>query len=154
MAFETKDSGARLEYKSGMVRDTNEGKARFDLIHPRGIPYKDQMITRFADLMQRGSVKYGDRNWEKAIGQLELNRFKESALRHMEQWFCGEKDEDHAAAVMFNIMAYETTKYKIENGRDKDSDNDKTAEAVSTERSEERPDETSEQQVFSEFDER
>ncbi len=91
MAFETKDSGARLEYKSGMVRDTNEGKARFDLIHPRGIPYKDQMITRFADLMQRGSVKYGDRNWEKAIGQLELNRFKESALRHMEQWFWGRR---------------------------------------------------------------
>ena len=150
MAFETKDSGARLEYKSGMVRDTNEGKARFDLIHPRGIPYKDQMITRFADLMQRGSVKYGDRNWEKAIGQLELNRFKESALRHMEQWFCGEKDEDHAAAVMFNIMAYETTKYKIEhNGED-----DKTAEAVSTKGGGERLREATEEQVFSEFDER
>lgn len=150
MAFETKDSGARLEYKSGMVRDTNEGKARFDLIHPKGVPYKHQMITRFAELMQRGGVKYGDHNWERAAGQSELDRFKESALRHMEQWFCGEEDEDHAAAVMFNIMAYETTKYKIENGRE----DYKTAETVSTEGSKEGLGEATEEQVFSEFDER
>lgn len=150
MAFETKDSGARLAYESGMVRDTNEGKARFDLIHPKGIPYKHQMITRFAELMQRGQIKYGDRNWEKAIGQSELDRFKESALRHMEQWFCGEEDEDHAAAVWFNIMAYETTKYKIEhNGED-----DKTTETVSAKGSEEGFDEATEEQIFSEFNER
>jgi hypothetical protein len=114
MEFETKDSGKRSEYNSGMVRDTNEGKARFDLIHPIGIPYKEQILTRFAELMGRGAVKYSARNWEKANGKEELDRFKESALRHMEQWVCGEKDEDHAAAVFFNIMAYETTLYKYE----------------------------------------
>jgi hypothetical protein len=115
MEFKTKDSGKRSEYESGMVRDTNEGKARFDLIHPKGIPYKEQILTRFAELMARGAVKYTARNWEKATGEAELLRFKESALRHCEQWFCGETDEDHAVAVFFNIMAYEATKYKLNN---------------------------------------
>src|SRR5512133_2869706 len=101
MEFETKDSGERSVYDSGMQRDMNEGKARFDLIFPLGVPYKDQIITRFADLMERGRVKYNARNWEKASGQAELDRFKESALRHMMQWFCGETDEDHAVAVFF-----------------------------------------------------
>ena len=111
--FVTKDSGKRSEYTSGMVRDSNEEKARFDLCIPEGIPYDDQMLTRFAKLMQRGALKYTSRNWEKADGEEELLRFKESALRHMMQWFCGEVDEDHAAAVWFNIMAYETTQSKI-----------------------------------------
>ena len=117
MAFETKDSGKRIEYQSGMKRDISEGKARFDLIHPLNVPYKEQILTRFAELMSRGAVKYGNRNWEKASGQEELNRFKESALRHCEQWFCGETDEDHAVAVFFNIMAYEATKYKLSNDK-------------------------------------
>jgi len=115
MNFKTKDSGKRSEYQSGMVRDLNEGKARFDLLHPEGVPYNEQILTRFADLMSRGAVKYGERNWEKALGEVEMKRFKESALRHCEQWFSGETDEDHAVAVFFNIMGYETTKYKLDN---------------------------------------
>jgi hypothetical protein len=111
--METLDSGKRAEYASGMVRDTNENKARFDLLVPVGIPYKEQILTRFAELMQRGSVKYEARNWEKASGSEELTRFKESAFRHLMQWMCGENDEDHAAAVMFNIMAYESTLVKF-----------------------------------------
>lgn len=110
--FITKDSGERTEYTSGMVRDTDKGKARFDLIHPEGIPYDEQILTRFAKLMARGAEKYCARNWEKASGDEELKRFKASALRHCEQWYCGETDEDHAVAVFFNIMAYEATLYK------------------------------------------
>lgn len=101
-----------------MVRDTDKGKARFDLIHPKDIPYKQQILTRFAELMSRGAEKYNARNWEKASGQEELDRFKGSALRHMEQWYCGETDEDHAVAVLFNIMAYEATLYKITHAKD------------------------------------
>lgn len=112
--FVTKDSGERSQFDSGMVRDTDKGKARFDLIHPTGVPYKEQILTRFAELMARGAEKYTERNWEKALGEAELKRFKSSALRHCEQWFCGEADEDHAVAVFFNIMAYEATKYKID----------------------------------------
>lgn len=112
--FETRDSGKREEYASGMVRDTEEGKARFDLILPLGVPYHSQMLTRFAELMGRGADKYGDRNWEKARGEEELRRYYSSALRHLQQWVNGETDEDHAAAVMFNVMAGETVKYKME----------------------------------------
>lgn len=115
MNYKTKDSGKRAKYNSGMVRDTNEDKARFDLIIPLDVPYEEQILTRFAKLMQRGSIKYNARNWEKASGQAELDRFKESAMRHMMQWFCGEIDEDHAVAVFFNIMAFEATLYKLKN---------------------------------------
>lgn len=113
--FKTKDSGTRLEYESGMLRDADNTKARFDLIIPKDIPYDKQLLTRFALLMKRGVEKYSARNWEKANGVDELERFKESAMRHIMQWFCGETDEDHAVAVLFNIMGYETTLYKLNN---------------------------------------
>jgi hypothetical protein len=32
------------------------------------------------------------------------------------QWLTGESDEDHAAAVVFNLLAYESIKWKMENG--------------------------------------
>ena len=111
----TKDSGKREEYASGMVRDVNGDKPRFDLILPEGIPYEEQFLTRIAMLLTRGAVKYGERNWEKASGEEEMNRFRGSALRHLMQWMCGETDEDHAAAVVFNILSYETTKWKRDN---------------------------------------
>jgi hypothetical protein len=117
MTYETKDSGSRAEYASGMVRDTEAGKARFDLLFPIGVPYAAQMMTRFADLMARGAEKYEARNWEKAKGKEELDRYRSSALRHLVQWAAGETDEDHAAAVMFNLMAGETVKWKMANPR-------------------------------------
>lgn len=113
MSFETKDSGQRAEYDSGMVRDTEEGKPRFDLLLPEGVPYREQVLTRFAELMARGAQKYNARNWELAQGREELARYKSSALRHLMQWATGEEDEDHAAAVMFNLLAGETVKFKM-----------------------------------------
>lgn len=114
MSFETKDSGERAQFDSGMVRDTEKGKPRFDLLLPLGVPYEDQMLTRDARLMQRGAEKYNARNWEKARGEAELQRYHSSALRHLLQWIGGETDEDHAAAVRFNIMAGEYVKRHIE----------------------------------------
>lgn len=111
--FETKDSGVRAEFESGMVRDSQDGKARFELLLPLGVPYEDQFLVRVAELMARGAEKYDSRNWEKASGQEELERFKSSALRHLMQWAAGETDEDHAAAVVFNLLGYETTRIKI-----------------------------------------
>ncbi len=106
-----KDSGKREEYSSGMVRDTQAGKPMFNLINRVGVPMDQQMLTRWAMLMTAGAEKYGLRNWELACTQEEIDRFKESAFRHMLQWLNGETDEDHAAAVLFNIQACETTKY-------------------------------------------
>ena len=113
----TKDSGQRQEYASGMRRDVQDGKPRFGLIFPKGVAYQDQLLTRFAELLARGAEKYGDNNWQLANSQEELDRFRESGLRHMIQWACGETDEDHATAVIFNLMAYENTKRKIEEGK-------------------------------------
>ena len=114
--FITKDSGKREEFDSGMVRDTQDSKPRFDLLVPLGVPYSDQFLTRVAELLGRGAEKYSERNWEKARGSAELDRFKSSAYRHFLQWLTDESDEDHAAAVVFNLLAYETTKWKMANG--------------------------------------
>lgn len=109
--YTTKDSGKREEYSTGMRRDTQEGKPNFYLCMPLDVPYEEQLMTRFAGLMGRGAEKYGQRNWELSATDEELQRFKASAFRHFMQWINGETDEDHAAAVLFNITAVERLKY-------------------------------------------
>lgn len=96
-----------------MVRDTNEGKPRFDLIIPALTSYEQSMLYRWAMLMARGAKKYTERNWEKASTIEEMNRYRESAFRHFMQWYCGEDDEDHAAAVMFNMQGAEYVNDRI-----------------------------------------
>lgn len=113
VTWETKDSGTRKEFDSGMKRDIEDGKPRFDLTEPLGIPYEEQMSTRFAGLMSRGAEKYDARNWEQANSEEEMARYYSSAYRHFKQWYHGETDEDHAAAVFFNITAAEALKYKL-----------------------------------------
>ena len=70
--YETKDSGVRAEFDSGMVRDTQDGKARFELLLTLGVPYSDQLLTRVGELLARCAAKYDSRNWEKAAGEEEL----------------------------------------------------------------------------------
>lgn len=113
MEFETKDSGGRVVHASGMVRDVNHGKPRFDLLIPKGVPFEDLYLTRVARLYERGAQKYAPRNWEKANSQAELDRAYESAFRHFMQWYAGETDEDHGAAVFFNINEVETIRWKV-----------------------------------------
>lgn len=111
--FVVKDSGARHEYASGMVRDTQDGKPIFGLTFASDLPYEEQMLTRFAMHMTKAASKYGFRNWELSDSQEELERFRESALRHFLQWYFGITDEDHASSVLFNITATERLKYKL-----------------------------------------
>lgn len=106
MKYQTKDSGKRVDFPSGMRRDTTEGKPRYDLI-----PL--EMLTRLAELYARGAEKYGDENWKLADSPEELARFKASAFRHFIQWQADEQDEDHGIAVVWNIYAYETIKSKV-----------------------------------------
>lgn len=113
--FVTKDSGKRQEFASGMQRDTQDDKPRFDLLFPVGVPYSDQFLTRVAELLARGAVKYSERNWESAAGEEELARFKSSALRHLIQYINGETDEDHLAAVAFNLMGAHLVEWKLKN---------------------------------------
>lgn len=109
--FITKDSGKRTKFESGSVRDLSDGKIRYDLVVPEGV--KDHMLRRWAELMTRGAEKYGERNWEKIKTPEELARYKESAFRHFMQWYDGETDEDHAAAVFFNIGGAELVKGRL-----------------------------------------
>lgn len=107
--FTTKDSGQRIDYPSGMHRDIQQGKPRYDLIDR-------DFLYRWAMLMMRGAEKYGEDNWRLANSEDELRRFKASAIRHMMQWLNGEADEDHAAAVAFNIAAAEYVAERLKNG--------------------------------------
>jgi hypothetical protein len=111
--FNLKDSGERKTFSTGMQRDVNKDKPRFDLISPLNIPFKEQMLTRWANLMAKGAKKYDARNWEQASTSEEYERFKESAFRHFMQWYFGETDEDHAVAVFFNITGAEYTSYNF-----------------------------------------
>ena len=105
--FEIKDSGARQSFSGGMVRDITEGKTDFSLV------LDGPMFDRWAIHLTKGAVKYAKRNWMLAEGAIEQERFKESALRHFLQWYRGETDEDHAAAVFFNINGYEYVTNRI-----------------------------------------
>jgi hypothetical protein len=111
--FETKDSGQRAEYASGMVRDASEDKAHFEFLLWPGLPYEEQFLTRWAQLMTRGMRKYGSFNFTKANSTEELQRFKESAFRHLIQWMTGDETEDHAAAVAYNVSSAEHLKAKM-----------------------------------------
>jgi hypothetical protein len=111
--FTTKDSGEHAQYDSGMRRDTEAGKPRFDLIRTKLQPYEEQMIYRYAMLLARGAEKYSARNWEEGDSEVELDRAKSSLLRHTEQLIAGETDEDHAAAVWFNTQAIEYFRWRI-----------------------------------------
>ena len=101
LGYTTKDSGNRQQFASGMVRDVTEGKTKWHLVA------SGPMLKRWAELMTRGAEKYDDDNWMRANSQEELDRFYQSACRHFEQWVNGDDDEDHAAAVIFNINGWE-----------------------------------------------
>jgi hypothetical protein len=100
--FVVKDSGERQQFAGGMVRDTARGKMDYTRL------LDGPMLERWAIHLTKGAVKYPDTepgrpNWTLAAGDTELHRFRESAFRHLMQWLRGDVDEDHAAAVFFNV---------------------------------------------------
>lgn len=129
--FITKDSGERLNFESGMQRDTEENKPRFDLLMALDDNYETCLLTRWARLLDRGSKKYSQRNWEKANSVEEFDRFKSSAYRHFMQLMMGETDEDHFAAVLFNLngMVYLMNKLGLDSKGRESKINDKIIDA-------------------------
>ena len=101
-----KDSGIREEFITGSRRDTRKGKGRFDLIPP-------YPLLRLAQHYENGAVKYGDHNW--VLGQ-SISRYLDSATRHLNEFKEGLTDEDHAAAVIWNMFSIIQTKQMIEKG--------------------------------------
>ena len=114
--FVIKDSGKREEFAGGMKRDTADGKIDYTTI------FNGPMADRWAEHLTKGEIKYpdptpGTPNWMRAEGMAEYLRARKSALRHMRQWLRGDIDEDHAAAVYFNINLAEYIKNKMKDNK-------------------------------------
>ena len=121
--FKIKDSGKREEFMSGMVRDTTQGKSRPDLVRD------GPMFQRWVNHLTKGAAKYEPRNWMKADGYAELDRFIESLDRHYNIYITWRLfriniedpanptqeplQEDHAAAIFFNINGAEYLANKL-----------------------------------------
>lgn len=103
--YKTEDSGERRHFETGAVRDIDVNKPRFDLIPPHA-------LWRVAMLYARGAQKYGENNWQKGIPSQQMLA---SAMRHLESYRRGDNNEDHLAAVVWNVLAM--MQYEAE-GRD------------------------------------
>lgn len=89
------DSGARMTYDTGAMREPSTNKGAYELVSPFA-------LERIAIWYELGARKYADRNWEKGI---PFNRLIQSAIRHLIRWMKGDREEDHLAAVCWNVMA-------------------------------------------------
>ena len=103
-----KDSGARESVGGGMVREPSTGRVNYLLA------LDGPMFERFATLLTvAATTKYAPRNWmlianaSRDEQRAMAERCRESAMRHLVQWLRGDTDEDHAAAVFFNINVHE-----------------------------------------------
>lgn len=95
------------QYPSGAVRERNRGRGRFDL----SSPYAER---RLAGVSERGADKYTPRNWERGM---PLERYIESALRHLAKYRAGLTDEDHLGQAYWNLMAALHTEELVWQGR-------------------------------------
>lgn len=106
MVFKTKSTEKKTVFETGALRDTQEGKPRYDLI---GL----HMLRRLALLMERGAANYGERNWEK--GQ-NISRTLASLWRHLVQYQEGDREEDHLSAIVFNAMSMIHVEEEVQRG--------------------------------------
>lgn len=95
------------QYESGVLRNVDDDKPDYTLVD-------EPMLTRWAQHMSNGAKTHGRRNWQKACTADDLLRFRASAFRHFIQWLRGDTDEDHAAALFFNVSGAEMVKTKLD----------------------------------------
>ena len=82
------------KFDTGAQRDTGGDKLRMSLV-------PTEELRRLQLHYLRGSVKYGVNNWKKGM---PLSVYYDSLNRHLQAWWDGDDDEDHAAAVLWNMM--------------------------------------------------
>lgn len=98
---EVKDSGKREVMNTGSQRDTRVGKGRYDLLSAYA-------LRQIALVAEQGASKYKEHNWR--LGQ-PASRYIDSAIRHLEDFKAGLRDEFHLAQAAWNVMsAIETIK--------------------------------------------
>jgi len=82
------------QFDTGAQRDTSDGKLRMSLIPPQEL---ERVMRRYLD----GAEKYGENNWTKGM---PLSVYYDCMHRHLSAWWRGDDQEDHAAAVVWNMM--------------------------------------------------
>jgi hypothetical protein len=102
-----KDTGKRHTFSTGAQRQPKTGLGRPDLISVIA-------TMRKAVHLEKGAVGHGERNWEQGM---PLSSFLASAWRHLLALTDGCEDEDHAAALAFNVDGYMHTEHLIRCGR-------------------------------------
>lgn len=101
------DSGTRMSYSSGAIREVDDGKGS-----PHQIP--TIMLRRLSKHFQEGAKKYGRHNWRKGMN---LSRYADAAHRHIWDYEDGEESEDHLTAAIWNLSALMWTEKEIKEGR-------------------------------------
>lgn len=97
---------------SGTLRSDRTGKIDYLLV--RDGPLYERWAKHLSDW---AGPRGGKRNWMKAHTQEDLDRFRESLLRHVEQLLAGVDDgEDHAAAIAFNLNGILYVEGKLRQG--------------------------------------
>jgi len=108
------DSGEREVTASGFMREPDADKPDLSWIFTvEGLEIvPKELIVRIARHYHEGGKKYAPDNWKKGTDQASLARNLRSLTRHLFQWFRGEQDEDHLAAVVWNLITYEINSSK------------------------------------------
>lgn len=104
----------KTKFDTGAVRDKQDGKPNFyECMSPLA-------YWRYGEYMLKASAKYGPDNWTKGI---PIESYIQSLERHLvklkaelKYGIFMEKDVDHAAAIMFNVMGlmHEQEKQRFE----------------------------------------
>ena len=88
------DSNNR-QFSTGAQRDTGVGKLKMSLVPQLELK---RVMKRYLD----GAEKYGENNWMRGM---PLSVYYDCAHRHLEAWWAERDDgEDHAAAVVWNML--------------------------------------------------
>ena len=87
-------SQVNRSFTTGAQRDTAEGKLKMSLVPQEELR---RVMKRYFD----GAEKYGECNWMKGM---PLSVYYDCAHRHLDAWWRGETGEDHAAAVVWNML--------------------------------------------------
>lgn len=89
------DNGSRVQAPTGALREDQSLKGEWSFM-----PYDS--LQRVAVWYELGAKKYAPRNWEKGLSVRECAN---AAARHLFKFMWGWKDEDHLAAVVWNVFA-------------------------------------------------
>jgi hypothetical protein len=110
--FETLDSGTRAEYDSGMVRDTEEGKERFDLLLPLDTPYEAQLVVRAKDIALAEIEPIDAKSDLNAV----LGDLSAKVDEHMTRWLLEDHSKDYAALAFAEITWIVDVIWSAQNG--------------------------------------